>query len=137
MEGVLESAATRSPHAHALIKSVDCSAAKTMPGVVGVMTAEDIRGSNRVGDDQPLLCDKKVHVIGDAVALVVAETKGQARAAAEAVVVEYEPLPLLRRRNRPLPKGASESTKRYPTSVTFILRSREMRSRRSASPMKW
>ena len=66
-----------------------------MPGVVGVMTADDIKGTNRLADDQPVLCDRKVHVLGDAVALVVAETKDQAKAAAEAVVVEYEPLPFV------------------------------------------
>ncbi len=105
MEGVLELAAIRSPHPHALIKSIDYSAAKTMPGVVGVMTAKDIKGSNRLGDDQPLLCDKKVHVIGDAVALVVAETKDQARAAAEAVVVEYEPLTVVETTEQALAEG--------------------------------
>lgn len=105
MKGVLESAAARSPHAHALIKSIDCSAAKAMPGVVGVMTAEDIRGSNRVQDDQPLLCDKKIHVMGDAVALVVAETRDQARAAADAVVVEYEPLPIVATTDQALAEG--------------------------------
>ena len=63
-----------------------------MPGVVGVMTAEDIRGSNRLADDQPLLCDKKVHVMGDAVALVVAEPETRREPLAEAVVVDYEPL---------------------------------------------
>lgn len=105
MEGVLELAAIRSPHPHALIKSIDLSAAKTMPGVVGVMTAEDIRGSNHLADDQPLLCDTKVHVIGDAVALVVAETKDQALAAAEAVVVQYEPLTFVATTEQALAEG--------------------------------
>jgi len=95
IEGVLELAVVRSPHPHAFIRSIDASAAEAMPGVVGVMTAKDIMGSNRLADDQPLLCEEKVHVIGDAVALVVAETKNQANAAAEKVVVEYEPLPFV------------------------------------------
>jgi aldehyde oxidoreductase len=105
MEGVLELAAIRSPYSHALIKSIDYSAAKAMPGVVGVMTAKEIRGSNRLADDQPLLCDKKVHVMGDAVALVVAETKDQARAAAEAVTVEYEPLDVVDTTEKALAEG--------------------------------
>ncbi|MBI5571190.1 MAG: TusE/DsrC/DsvC family sulfur relay protein [Desulfomonile tiedjei] len=93
MAGMLELAAVRSPHAHAVIKSIDASSAEKMPGVIGVMTAKDIRGSNRLKNDQPLLCDRKVHVLGDAVALVVAETKEQALAGAHAVRVEYDPLP--------------------------------------------
>lgn len=95
MEGALEVAAVRSPHPHALIKSIDTSAAKAMPGVVGVMLAEDIKGTNRLADDQPVLCSTKVHVLGDAMAIIVAETRDQARAAADAVVVEYEPLPFM------------------------------------------
>jgi aldehyde oxidoreductase len=94
-DGVLELAVARSPQAHAIIKKIDYSAAEQMPGVVGVMIARDIKGSNRLQEDQPLLCDKKVHVMGDAIALVAAETRDQARAAAAAVVVEYEPLPVI------------------------------------------
>lgn len=105
MEGILELAAVRSPHAHALIKSIDYSEAEKMPGVVGVMTAEHIKGSNRLQDDQPLLCDKKVHVMGDAVALVVAEARDQARAAAAAVVVEYDPLPVVATTDQALVEG--------------------------------
>ncbi len=105
MDGVLELAAVRSPYAHALIKSIDYSAAEKMPGVVGVITAADIKGTNRLRDDMPLLCDKKVHVLGDAVAAVVAETRDQARRAAEAVVVDYEPLPVVASTNQALEEG--------------------------------
>jgi len=105
MEGALELAAVRSPHEHALIKSVDTSAAEKMPGVIGVMTAKDIRGSNRLKDDQPLLCDKKVHVLGDAVALVAALTKKQALEAAQAVTVAYEPLPAVKTPTEALAEG--------------------------------
>ncbi len=93
MDGMLELAVVRSPYPHALIKSVDTTQAQTMSGVVGVLTAKDIKGSNLLKDDQPLLCDKKVHVLGDAIALVAAESKAQALAAVEAVKVEYEILP--------------------------------------------
>ncbi len=94
-DGVLELAVARSPQAHAIIKKIDYSAAAQMPGVVGIMAARDIKGSNRLQEDQPLLCDKKVHVMGDAIALVAAKTRDQARAAAAAVLVEYEPLPVI------------------------------------------
>jgi aldehyde oxidoreductase len=108
LEGLLELVAVRSPHPHALITSIDTSTAKTMPGVVGVMVAGDIKGTNRLADDQPVLCDKKIHVLGDAVALVVAETKAQAKAAAEAVVVEYEPLPFMATTDQALADNSME-----------------------------
>ena len=64
-----------------------------MSGVIGVMTAKDIKGSNLLKEDELLLCDKKVHVLGDAIVIVAAESKAQALAAVEAVKVEYEILP--------------------------------------------
>ena len=96
--GALELAVVRSPHPHALIKKIDFSAARQMPGVVGVMTAQDIKGTNRLKitlADRPVLCDEKVRYIGDPVAVVAAITRKQARAAAQAVQVEYEVLPAL------------------------------------------
>ena len=94
-QGALELAAVRSPHAHALIRSIDTSAAEKMPGVVGVMTAKDIKGTNR-GGEMIILCDKKVHLVGDTVAAVAAYTRKQALAATKAVKVEYELLPVVR-----------------------------------------
>lgn len=114
MEGLLHLAAVRSPHAHALIRSIDYSTARAMPGVVGVMTAQDIKGSNRLQDDQPLLCDKKVHVMGDAVALVVAETKDQALAATKAVLVEHEPLPIVATTDQALTDGCIRVHEQIP-----------------------
>lgn len=74
-EGMLELAVVRSPHWHAKIQSIDTSKAEQIPGVVAVITAKDIRGTNRLRPDQPILCEDTVHVMGDAVAAVVAETK--------------------------------------------------------------
>lgn len=100
----------RSPHAHAKIKSIDISAAKAMPGVVEVLTGVDLAG-DRVGG---LICGWMIHSkdgspmkagahpaialdivrhVGDQVAVVIAETRAEARDAAEAVVVDYEVLP--------------------------------------------
>ena len=96
--GALELAAVHSPHAHALIRGIDTSAAAAMPGVVGVMTAADIKGSNRhnyMVADRPVLCEDRVRYIGDPVAVVVAATREQALAAVAAVKVDYEPLPVL------------------------------------------
>lgn len=92
-EAALELVAVRSLYSHALIKSIDTSRAEGIPGVVCVITAKDIKGTNRLKDDQPVLCDHKVHVMGDAVAAVIADTKESALEGAQAVTVVYEPLP--------------------------------------------
>ena len=107
--GAGELASVHSPHAHALIKSIDVSAAEKMPGVIGVMTAKDIKGTNRLKymvPDRPVLCDAKVRFIGDPVAAVVAETREQAVAAARAVKVEYELLPAMMTPEEALAAGA-------------------------------
>jgi len=107
--GALELAAVHSPHAHAVIKSIDASAAEKMPGVIGVMTAKDIKGTNRLKylvPDRPILCDVKVRQIGDPVAAVLAETREQAVAAARAVRVDYDPLPVMRTPAEALSEGA-------------------------------
>ncbi|HHX87025.1 MAG TPA: molybdopterin-dependent oxidoreductase, partial [Firmicutes bacterium] len=115
--GALELAAVRSPHAHALIKKIDYSAAEKMPGVVGVMTARDIKGTNRLLmtiDDRPVLCEDKVRFIGDPVAVVVAETREQALEAARAVKVEYELLPALDSPQKALAEGAVQVHDKWP-----------------------
>lgn len=104
-QGALELAAVRSPHAHALIKSIDTSVAEKMPGVVGVMTAKDIKGNNRNGE-LLILCEKKVHLAGDTVAAVAAQTRKQALDAARAVKVEYELLPVIKTIEESLTEGA-------------------------------
>jgi aldehyde oxidoreductase len=96
--GALELVGVRSPHPHALIKGIDTAAAEKMPGVVGVLTAKDVKGTNRlkyVVDDRPILCEDKVRYIGDPVAAVAALTRDQAVAAAAAVKVDYELLPVV------------------------------------------
>lgn len=85
-----------SPHARAKILRRDVSAAKKMPGIAAVLLAEDVPGLNDVGavrHDEILLADKEISYHGQIVALVVGETQEACRAAAEQVVVEYEPLP--------------------------------------------
>ena len=109
MPGALELAVTRAPVGHALIRGVDTSAAEGMPGVAGVMTARDIRGTNRLKyqvADRPVLCDTKVRLLGDAIAIVAADTREHALAAAEAVRVEYEVLPLLDTPAKAMAEGA-------------------------------
>ena len=100
----------RSPHAHAKIKSLDTKAAEKMPGVVAVLTGAQL-ATDKIGNlicgwmihskdgspmkmaPHPALANRKVNHVGDAVAVVIAQTQGQGRDAAEKVKVEYEVLP--------------------------------------------
>jgi carbon-monoxide dehydrogenase large subunit len=98
--GMLRAGFVRSPFAHAVIRSIDSSAAASMPGVVAVLTAEDIgvapfHGFMVLNEAcaRPPLATGRVHFAGDPVAVVVAASEAQAMDAAEAVVVDYDPLP--------------------------------------------
>ncbi len=100
----------RSPHAHAVVKSIDASAAKDMPGVLAVLTQYEFSemgatgtfpfifpavnrdGSKVPQSPKPILVADKVRHVGEAVAVVVAESAAEAQDAAEAVMVDYEPL---------------------------------------------
>lgn len=96
--GMLWGGILRSEHPHALIKSIDCEAARKIPGVAAVLTHEDVPGLNAYGiavQDQPVLCSDKVRFIGDAVALVAAENRETVEAALAAIKVDYELLPLV------------------------------------------
>ena len=93
--GMLWGHTVRSPHAHARIVEIDVSAALAMPGVHAVLTHEDVPGRKTYGlefPDQPVLAIDRVRYFGEAVAIVAAEEPEQARRAAAAVRVEYEPL---------------------------------------------
>jgi carbon-monoxide dehydrogenase large subunit len=109
VEGALQSYVLRSPVAHGIIKSLDASAAKDAPGVVAVLTGDDVKadglgdlpcvppapnkdGSPRADTPRPILAQGKVRHVGDPVAFVVAETAVQARDAAELIEVEYDEL---------------------------------------------
>lgn len=84
-----------SPHAHAKIVRRDASAAREMRGVRAVLLAEDVPGLNDVGavrHDEPLFAAAEVFYHSQIIALVVGETQEICRAAAEKVIVEYEPL---------------------------------------------
>src|SRR5882757_4540988 len=117
LDGQTYAAMVRSPYAHARIRGVDTTQARKMPGVLGVFTGADCLadglqpiphdplpktkydmklhapggGSVFIGPHMLLPADKARHV-GEAVAMVVAETKAQALEAAEAVEVDYEVL---------------------------------------------
>jgi CO/xanthine dehydrogenase Mo-binding subunit len=98
LEGMLWLRVLRARQPHARILSIDTSAAEQVDGVVGVFTAQDVPGSNRVGSalqDMPLLCEDKVRYEGDAVAIVAAESDEAAYRARGLIRVEYEPLPVV------------------------------------------
>ncbi|MDG4874476.1 xanthine dehydrogenase family protein molybdopterin-binding subunit [Mesorhizobium sp. WSM4935] len=107
--GMKHAVFVRSPHAHAQIKKIDVKKAEAMPGVVGVLTGKELKADGignlicgwmihskdgtpmKMGAWSPLAVDK-VRYVGDAVVIVVADTKGQARDAAEAVEITYKEL---------------------------------------------
>ena len=112
--GAARALMVRSPHPHARILDVDSSQALSMDGVLAVLTGRDVEGKigpvptlartppfarlNRDGAPmpdpcQPALATTRVRYAGEPVAVVVAETQARALDAAEAIVVEYEPLP--------------------------------------------
>jgi carbon-monoxide dehydrogenase large subunit len=123
--GMKHAAFVRSPHAHAEITGIDVAAAKAMPGVIGVLTGKEIKADGignlicgwmihskdgspmKMGAWSPLAVDR-VRYVGDAVAIVVAETKGQARDAAEAVAVSYKELPAVTDAAEALKSGAPQ-----------------------------
>jgi CO/xanthine dehydrogenase Mo-binding subunit len=95
-DGMLSGVTLRSPHASARIVRIDASRARRCVGVAAVLTAADLPGRKTYGlefCDQPVLADEVVRYAGEPVAVVAAETLEQARRAAEAIEVEYEPLP--------------------------------------------
>jgi len=96
--GMLYGAVLRPPFARARLLSLDVSPALEIPGVVAVLTAKDIPGERYQGlifKDWPALIDvgEEVRYVGDAIALVAAESLDIARKALESIKVEYEPLP--------------------------------------------
>ncbi|MBR9987532.1 MAG: molybdopterin-dependent oxidoreductase [Desulfosarcina sp.] len=105
----------RSPHAHALIKHIDTTEAKALPGVAAVSTWKDIPRVvySTAGQSHPIpgpldtfSLDKKVRFVGDRVAMVAAETAEIADAALKLIKVDYELLPLLLDPTKAMADGA-------------------------------
>ena len=105
LPGLVHAAILRSPHAHANISSVDTSGAEGQPGVIAVYTGADTDGvlaglpcawlipdSDLKTPDHPAIAKDRVRYVGDAVAVVVAESRYQAEDALEHIDVDYEPL---------------------------------------------
>jgi carbon-monoxide dehydrogenase large subunit len=126
----------RSSHAHGIIKGIDSSAARTMPGVLGIWTGTDLAAANygaftcglplKNRDGSPVLQTNraalptdKVRFVGDPVAFVVAETAAQARDAAEAVEIDIEPLPAVTNAEEATRPGAPLLYDHIPNNVAL------------------
>ena len=119
-EGTLYLAVVQPGLNHARINGIDSSEAEKMPGVVKVVTAKDIKGTNTImlpighprsktdGFDRQIIADKKVYRYGDVVAVVVAKTQAQARAAAKMVKLDLEELPAYMGYTESVAPGAME-----------------------------
>jgi carbon-monoxide dehydrogenase large subunit len=127
----------RSPHAHAIIKSIDTSAAETAPGVQLVLTAADwdasgwgdlpVASGRKRPDGSPMfvppmkpLQGARVRRVGDYVAMVVAETQNQAKDAAELIDVDYETLPSVTSGAEAVKAGAPPVWDECPDNICFV-----------------
>jgi carbon-monoxide dehydrogenase large subunit len=116
----------RSPYAHANITAIDTSDAAGMPGVAGVWTADNLEMASYQGFamfsealNRPPLAIGKVRLVGDIVAVVVADSREQAADAAEAVVVDYEPLPVVTDMEAALQPGAPVLFEEHGSNLIF------------------
>ena len=137
LPGMAHGIVLRSPHAHAKIKSIDVKAAKAAPGVLAVLTAEDVKAAGfgdlpvpgglkrRDGSPQykpryPILAEDTVRWVGDYVAFVVAETRNQAMDAAELIAVDYEVLPAVTSTAEAPKPGAPRVWEDCPDNICFV-----------------
>ncbi len=119
MEGMLYAKVLFSERAHARIVSIDTSAAEQVPGVVTILTHQDVP-VNEYGlmyKDQPALCGDKVRSIFDRVALVIAVTQRAAHQARDLIRVEYEDLPMVTDPREAMRPGAPVIHERWPDNV--------------------
>ncbi|RLQ88129.1 xanthine dehydrogenase family protein molybdopterin-binding subunit [Notoacmeibacter ruber] len=134
--GMMHAAFVRSPHAHAKVNGVDKSAALEMDGVIDVLTGPELKADGignlicgwsvsskdgspmNMGAWSPLATDRARYV-GDAVAIVVAETRDIALDAAEMVMVDYEPLPAVTDAVDALGEGAPQLHPEAPGNLIF------------------
>ncbi|BAL73722.1 xanthine dehydrogenase family protein molybdopterin-binding subunit [Bradyrhizobium cosmicum] len=136
LQGMTHAHFIRSPHAHAKVKKIDSSAALKMPGVVAVLTGQQIvddkvgnlicgwaitskDGSPMKMGAWPAMAPETVRFVGQAVAVVIADSKNLARDAAEAVVVEYEELPAVADVHAAIKAGAPQLHPEAPGNQVY------------------
>ena len=135
-ENAAQAYVLRARVAHANIRKIDASAAKRMPGVLLVLTGDDVKadglgdvpchaplnnrdGSPRHDTPRPALAVGKVRHLGQPVALVVAETLAQAQDAAEAIEIDYEALPAVTDARAAMKQGAPQLFDGIPNNIVF------------------
>ena len=129
--GMLHMAVLRSPHAHAIIKKVDLSAASAAPGVRLALSGADLAG--KIGSivpnwiipgtkvpDRPVVAIDRVRFVGECVALVVAETQAKAHDAVGLIEVDYEMLPAVIDEEAAIRDGAPQLHDNVPNNITTV-----------------
>ena len=132
LPGQLYAAILRSPHGHARIKKIDSSAAKAAPGVVAAFTGADTEGvlqsipcawlvpnSDLKVSPYPAMAKEVVRYVGDAVAVVVAESAQQAYDAVDLIEVDYQPLPATVDPQQAVKPGAPQLHPEVPNNIAF------------------
>ncbi len=133
LPGMTHAYILRSPYAHARIKSIDTSAAAAMQGVVTIMTGDEVghygvpcgwqvnfkNGDTMKEPPHPLLVKDKVRHVGDAVVMVVAESREIAQDAAEAIIINYEVLPAVTDASKAVEAGAPLVHDDVPNNICF------------------
>src|SRR5262249_16525136 len=136
LPGMVHAYVLRSPAAHARIGRIDATRARGMPGVLLILTGEDVQadglgdvpcvspldnrdGTPRHETPRPVLAVDKVRHIGQPVALVIAEKLYQARDAAEAMEVEYDTLPAVVEARAAIEAGAPQLFDHIPCNIVF------------------
>jgi carbon-monoxide dehydrogenase large subunit len=130
LDGMLHMAFARSPHGHARIVSINTEAARNAPGVVAILTGEDIKG--KLGfvpcaagmeglkvPDHPCLAIERVRYVGEPVAAVIATDRYLATDAANLIEVEYDMLPAVTDMEKALEKGAPLVHESFGDNIAF------------------
>src|SRR5476651_228449 len=134
LPGMVYMSVVRSPYGHARIKRIDSKKAEAMPGVLGVFIGQQMKdagfgpipcawvvpGSDCKTPPYPPVAIDTVRYVGNAVAIVVAADRYQARDAADAVEVDYEPLPVVVDAFRATQKGEPQLHADVPNNVCFL-----------------
>jgi carbon-monoxide dehydrogenase large subunit len=128
--GMVYAGFVRTPHAHAKLGRIETRQAAAAPGVLAVLTADDLRGAvgpvpcaAQIPDmkmaTRPALATGRVRFVGEAVAVVVATDKYALRDAMDLVEVEYEPLPAVVDPEKAIRKGAPVLFEQYKDNVAY------------------
>jgi aerobic carbon-monoxide dehydrogenase large subunit len=134
--GEAHAAFVRSPHGHADVRAIDASVAAGMPGVLCILTGQDVQaaglgaippavllpgrdGKPMFGPALPVLAQERVRYVGEPVAIVVAETLAQAQDAVDAVEVDYEALPAASDVERATAPGAPVLWPQAPGNISL------------------